>query len=32
MQVHAVAKVEGDVVAEADLMFAFVRPGEEEKR
>jgi len=29
MKSHAVAKVDGAVVAEADLMFAFVRPDEE---
>ncbi len=28
MKIHAVAKVEGVVVAEADLMFAFVNPEE----
>ena len=28
MQVHGVAKVDGEVVTEADLMFAFVRTGE----
>ena len=28
MKVHAVAKVDGEVVTEADLMFAFVRPNE----
>ncbi|MFA4981613.1 MAG: 3-hydroxyacyl-ACP dehydratase FabZ [Candidatus Omnitrophota bacterium] len=32
MQVHAVAKVGDDVVAEADLMFAFIRSSEEEKK
>jgi len=32
MQVHGVAKVGDDVVAEADLMFAFVTPGEGEKK
>ena len=32
MQVHAVAKVEGEVVTEADLMFAFVTPGGEGKK
>jgi len=26
MQIHASAKVDNDVVAEADLMFAFVTP------
>jgi 3-hydroxyacyl-[acyl-carrier-protein] dehydratase len=31
MQVHGVAKVGDDVVAEADLMFAFVTPKEEER-
>jgi 3-hydroxyacyl-[acyl-carrier-protein] dehydratase len=31
MQVHGVAKVGDDVVAEADLMFAFVTPDEEKK-
>lgn len=31
MQVHAVAKVDNEVVTEADLMFAFVRPNEEKK-
>lgn len=29
MQIHGIAKVGDDVVAEADLMFAFVTPGEE---
>ncbi len=29
VQIHGVAKVGDDVVAEADLMFAFIRPGEE---
>lgn len=29
IQVHAVAKVDGQVVTEADLMFAFVRPSGE---
>lgn len=29
MKIHAVAKVDGEVAAEADLMFAFVTPGEE---
>ena len=28
MQVHSVAKVDDKIVAEADLMFAFVRPSE----
>lgn len=28
MQIHAIAKVGDDVVAEADLMFAFVTPNE----
>jgi len=32
MQVHGVAKVGDDVVAEADLMFAFVAPSEEGKK
>lgn len=32
MQVHGVAKVGEDVVAEADLMFAFVTPSEEGKK
>jgi beta-hydroxyacyl-ACP dehydratase FabZ len=32
MQVHGVAKVEKDVVAEADLMFAFVTPSDGEKK
>jgi hypothetical protein len=27
MQTHAVAKVDGQVVTEADMMFAFVAPG-----
>ena len=31
MQIHGVAKVGENVVAEADLMFAFVRPEEEKK-
>lgn len=31
MQVHGVAKVGDDIVAEADLMFAFVTPSEEAK-
>jgi len=30
MQIHGVAKVGDDVVAEADLMFAFVTPGKAE--
>lgn len=29
MKVHGVAKVDGEVAAEADLMFAFVTPAEE---
>ena len=32
MKVHGVAKVGDDVVAEADLMFAFVKSGEEGKQ
>ncbi len=32
MKVHGVAKVGDDVVAEADLMFAFVTPGGEGKK
>ena len=28
MQVHAVAKVDDEIVAEADLMFAFITPNE----
>ncbi|MCX5680377.1 MAG: 3-hydroxyacyl-ACP dehydratase FabZ [Candidatus Omnitrophica bacterium] len=32
MQVHGVAKVDGDVVTEADLMFAFVTPSDEGKK
>ena len=32
MKVHGVAKVGDDVVAEADLMFAFVKPNEEGKK
>jgi len=28
MKVHAVAKVEGEAVSEADLMFAFIKPEE----
>jgi len=31
LQVHAVARVDGEVVTEADLMFAFVRPNEEKR-
>jgi len=32
MQVHGVARVDNEVVAEADLMFAFVTPSEEGKK
>ena len=28
MKTHGVAKVDGEIVAEADMMFAFVSPGE----
>ena len=28
LQVHAVAKVDGEIAAEADLMFAFITPNE----
>jgi len=32
IQVRAVAKVNGEVVAEADLMFAFVKPNQEQSK
>ena len=31
MKIHAVAKVDGEITTEADLMFAFVNPPEEGK-